>query len=339
MLRETDVYPQTETHRSITTDHYSTSACSSSLDSTETSSIPSDNLNYSITSINENSETSRYDHLDNEIDNMEEGFDILYEKFKQLEEEDLQKKYRLVNEIEIIRKESHEKYMSIRNRKMKFSEHNIFDRGINITNYREYQPKNDAITELSNKPNDTAIIESDTGEYKVNYIYEKPLNHEAIWRKGTILIVGDSMLYGIEENKLKNAKVRVFPGASIEDLVYHLTPLLRKNPSTVIIHIGTNNCVYDNSSEIIGKLKNLKVFISNQIPNCKIILSSLIKRNDIAKAQMTVKLVNEKLKNLNTEIMDNSNIDWSHIGRKGLHLTPHGTGKLAVNIIKKLKSL
>jgi hypothetical protein len=52
-----------------------------------------------------------------------------------------------------------------------------------------------------------------------------------------------------------------------------------------------------------------------------------------------LKVVNEKLKNLNTEIMDNSNIDWSHIGRKGLHLTPHGTGKLAVNIIKKLKSL
>ena len=32
-------------------------------------------------------------------------------------------------------------------------------------------------------------------------------------------------------------------------------------------------------------------------------------------------------------------MDLSHLGRKGLHMTPHGTGKLAINIIRKLKGL
>ena len=57
------------------------------------------------------------------------------------------------------------------------------------------------------------------------------------------------------------------------------------------------------------------------------------------KANMTTNAVNDQLKNLGAEIIDNSNIDWSHLGRKGHHMTPHGTGKLAVNFIKTLKSL
>ena len=163
--------------------------------------------------------------------------------------------------------------------------------------------------------------------------------NEATWRSGTTLIVGDSLLNGIEESKLRNAKVRVFPGSSIEDLVYHLTPLLRKKPSNVIIHIGTNNCVRDTARDITEKLENLKLFVQNQTQDCKIIFSSLIKRSDNAYAQLTVNSVNEQLKHLGTDIMDNNNIDWIHLGRKGHHLTPHGTGKLAMNIIKKLKNL
>ena len=43
------------------------------------------------------------------------------------------------------------------------------------------------------------------------------------WIKGTTLIVGDSMLYGINEERLSgkrkhNIKVRVFPGATVDDM-------------------------------------------------------------------------------------------------------------------------
>ena len=84
---------------------------------------------------------------------------------------------------------------------------------------------------------------------------------------------------------------------------------------------------------------NLKMYILSQSESCKIVFSSLINRNDNAKAQLTVNLVNEKLNDLQTDTIDNSNIDLLYLGRKGLHMTPHGTGKLAVNIIRKLKCL
>ena len=81
------------------------------------------------------------------------------------------------------------------------------------------------------------------------------------------------------------------------------------------------------------------MFISSQIQDCKIVFSSVVTRNNNAKAQLTANLVNEKLKDLQTDTIDNSIIDLSHLGRKGLHMTPHGTCKLAVNIIRELKGL
>ena len=66
-----------------------------------------------------------------------------------------------------------------------------------------------------------------------------------LWRKGTTLITGDSILYGIDEKKIcqnGSVKVRVFPASTIEDLQdYYIKPLLRKQPSKVILHVGTNN--------------------------------------------------------------------------------------------------
>ena len=248
----------------------------------------------------------------NETQDIYEDFNVLYAKFKEFEEEEV--KTKLNNELDIIRKENHGKYIRIKD--MGLSYHNLLNKRIDSTDVKV----------------------SDT-EYKLNLIYGDGVNPEATWKIGTTLIVGDSMLYGINESKIKNAKVRIFPGASIEDLVYHLTPLLRQRPSAVVVHIGTNNCVDDHSRLIMRKLMNLKMYILSQSENCKIVFSSLINRNDNAKAQLTVNLVNEKLNDLQTDTIDNSNIDLSYLGRKGLHMTPHGTGKLAVNIIRKLKCL
>ena len=89
-------------------------------------------------------------------------------------------------------------------------------------------------------------------------MYNNKIDECDLWKPQTTLIVGDSMLYGLEESRLRNCKVRMFPGASIEDMHYNLIPLLRKKPTTIILHAGTNNCINNNSNEIIEKLLNLK---------------------------------------------------------------------------------
>ena len=52
------------------------------------------------------------------------------------------------------------------------------------------------------------------------------------WKKGTTLIVGDSVLEGI-----RSVKVRIFPGATTHDMYDYLKPLLKENPDNIILHI------------------------------------------------------------------------------------------------------
>ena len=76
-------------------------------------------------------------------------------------------------------------------------------------------------------------------------------------------------------------------------------------------------------NEIMEKLMKLKEYIKSKLPNCNLIFSPLIDRYDNAKAQLTVKL--------ESNIIDNKHITQEHFGKKGLHVTPYGTGKLVVN--------
>ena len=50
-------------------------------------------------------------------------------------------------------------------------------------------------------------------------------------------------------------------------------------------------------------------------------------------------MTNKNLKNLGEDIIDNSNIETKHLGRKGLHMNSYGTSRLAMNIIRVLKKL
>ena len=67
-------------------------------------------------------------------------------------------------------------------------------------------------------------------------------------------------------------------------------------------------------------------------------MSSVVKRTDNRKATLTVNKVNEHLSALQSDIFDNSNINVTGLNRGGL-LNKTGTGKLAINFIKKNKSL
>ena len=173
----------------------------------------------------------------------------------------------------------------------------------------------------------------------IKSIYQSAPNKNAQWRKGTTLIAGDSLLYGLDEKRLRNAKVRMFPGCTIEDLEFHIIPLLRRCPSNIIIHIGAKNAKNDTSAVIIQKLKKLKANILQMLPSCNIIFFELIIRCDDEKAQLTTTKTNKLLPTLDTPFIVNSNINDSNLGLKGLHMKPSGIGKLALNIAKFLKKL
>ena len=169
----------------------------------------------------------------------------------------------------------------------------------------------------------------------------KSLNHE--WPKNTCLIVGDSILNNIDETRLTNrnvvVKVRAFPGSSIEDMYSYIKPLLRKKPSHLILHIGTNNTPFQSADEILDAILELKLFISRELPDCNIIISQPITRIDIMRAKLTTRDLVIKLNLLNMPMIDNSNIELEQLGKRGLHLNNWGSSKLAMNFIAHIRQL
>ena len=106
------------------------------------------------------------------------------------------------------------------------------------------------------------------------------------------------MLAGIEEKRIcgnRSVKVRIFPGATTDDMYDYLKPLLKKNLDNIILHVGTNNSVNETSRDILNEMLSLKNFIEKLCPTCQVIVSNSIYRSDNKKASLTVKNVNDHL--------------------------------------------
>ena len=146
------------------------------------------------------------------------------------------------------------------------------------------------------------------------------------WQHNTILVTGDSILNGLEENRLNKLKVKVraFPGASTEDMYDYLAPLLRKKPTHIILHIGSNDSPDKTSNVIMKDILKLRTHIESVLPQTL--------RLDHAKAGLTLYKLIRKMKSLGNVIL-NDNIDGSCLGKSGLHLNPKGSGRLAMNYL------
>ena len=110
-------------------------------------------------------------------------------------------------------------------------------------------------------------------------------------------------------------------------------------PDTIILHVGTDNCVNKSSRVVLYKILNLRTFIQNSLPQCKVIISNVINRTDDGNASLTVENLYNRLNSLKLDIVDNSTIGKECLDKKSLHHTKRGTGRLAINFINKIRSL
>ena len=159
-----------------------------------------------------------------------------------------------------------------------------------------------------------------------------------LWNKGTCLVIGDSTLNGIKEELMgPNFKVRAHSGAIIQDIYSYIAPLLPRNPTYVILMVGTNDAIEKDSNKILNELLDLKKYIESKSPECKVIISCPTCRFDHAKARITIFNLRKKLDDLDIMVILNENIGDNLIGRKGLHLNEHGSGRLAVNYLTHIR--
>ena len=161
------------------------------------------------------------------------------------------------------------------------------------------------------------------------------------WPINACLIIGDSILQHLDESRLskRNApvKVRCFPGSNIEDMYSYICPLLRKNPAHIVLHVATNDAPYKSPDEILTDILKLKLFILDKLPNCDVIISQPITRYDNQRAKVTIRNLNAKLNLLKINMVDNSNIDFEQLGKRGLHLCNWGTSRLALNYMSLMR--
>ena len=172
-------------------------------------------------------------------------------------------------------------------------------------------------------------------------ITEKRINNIVHpWQANTTLITGSSILCGLNEQRLQKykIKVRAFPGATVDDMHDYLKPLLKKNPSNIILHIGSNDSIHKTANEILNEIQNLISFIKDILPDVKIYHSCPTLRTDNARANAVLNKLNLMMKDKPNSI-HNENIDESCLGRKGLHLNPKGSGRLAINYISLMRRL
>ena len=151
------------------------------------------------------------------------------------------------------------------------------------------------------------------------------------------------MLAGIEQKRIsgnRSVKIRIFPSGTTHDMYDYLKPLLKKNSDNIILHIGTNSSVNETSRDILNEILSLKNLIEKLRSKCKVIVSNIIYRSDNGKDFLTVILnLNDHLDALSIDVVDNRNIGGNCLTNSGLYLNSTGYAKLAINFIKKMKTL
>ena len=111
------------------------------------------------------------------------------------------------------------------------------------------------------------------------------------------------------------------------------------NPDFLLIHVATNDSIKKTSDEMLFELEELTNFVNKILPGTQVIISTPIILADYIMAKNRIINHNEKLKKSQLRILDNSNLNISHLGRKGLHFSNHGTKKMAVNLISLIRRL
>ena len=207
---------------------------------------------------------------------------------------------------------------------------------IRTIRHLEYVNMNNIENEKSTQYNSKHLY--DTEDTLVKRKLNNNINDKSPWANGTVLVIGDSTLNGIQESKMgPRFKVRAFPGAIIRDLYHYSIPLLEKNPSFVIVMAGTNDSVIKSSECILFELLQLKKFIADSLPGCEVIISCPTDRYDEPKAKLTLLNLRRKLNTLKIPVIVNDNLNDEHIGKRGLHLNNRGAGRLAVNFMSYMR--
>ena len=173
---------------------------------------------------------------------------------------------------------------------------------------------------------------------------QSSLKNSKIENKKDVIIIGDSRLNGINEERLSNdrykVKVKNHSGATTEDICDFIKPEVRKKPNIIIVHAGTNDIT--NNTNSFENYKKITDTIKSKLPNCKYAIFNVVMRKDKQDIEKKVIEFNSRLSKFcsknKIDIIENENLDGSCLSFKKLHLNKKGNSYLANNFLDFLHS-
>jgi hypothetical protein len=145
------------------------------------------------------------------------------------------------------------------------------------------------------------------------------------------MVIGDSIVRGVEADHT-DMTVECLPGIRTEQLHKVIERRDLGSPETVIIHVGTNDLRSTRNLDwIMGEAYDLVTAAKAKHPNCKIVLSGVLRRGDVSWRRTGA--LNDRLDWIAgalgiTFVDPNSWIEDCDFARDGLHLNGRGKRRL-----------
>ena len=160
--------------------------------------------------------------------------------------------------------------------------------------------------------------------------------------RGKTIVIGDSQLHHIEENRLSGRKnktlVRSKGGLKIHEVSSVFKSILEEDADEFVFHVGVNNVEKETEDEIVRKY----VQLGQSFACARVTFSSIIKRADKPELNVKIANINSKLKVLCMEngfdFIENNNIGFRHLARDKLHINKEGQRILALNFLNHLRT-
>ena len=163
-------------------------------------------------------------------------------------------------------------------------------------------------------------------------------------RRKEVVVLGDSLLKNLKGHLMSRRKFRVtnvsISGMKLDELTNMARGLCVRKPQVLFLACGTNSLFPKDSNEamspadVVAKLREIRDTIQGEFPTTKVIISSLIVRNDRDGANDKISEVNSLLYESGMEFIDHPNITLEHLNGSKLHLNRSGDIQLSKNFVE-----
>ena len=207
--------------------------------------------------------------------------------------------------------------------------------------------------------NDSKLLSDEINALRIRIATIERDNQGKAWqsfKNKRCLLIGDSLIRNIDEEKLVRTCVKEIPDGKVSDISHELVDSLEQEEphGRIFLCVGTHDCA-DPELDVAGVTRTYEKLIeeitNTGMQTSNIVVSSIPPRKDKEENQKRIEALNSSLKDMSARLQvtyvdndlsfklaDGDINDGYLLPSDGLHLTKQGTNKLAKNLQLPVKN-